>query len=220
MGGWIGQGCKADKQKDPFVFISVTFGCLAITLLHSKQRALPAEGKAKIKKRLWRQNQVSVFTDTVDSREWRQGSCGKGKDLKKNDGKKKAGGEKKVWKIISVMHSYFHEAVRWKDERKGVNHGYDLEYCKQEIRAAWNSTSVWTAIEASLAEDLHLNLLGCCVKCKHEQDAKIVNCLSQIFRWNCYCAAGNIPQRLWSTLTWQHQAGDTSLALCRFTTAV
>lgn len=51
MGGWIGQGCKADKQKDPFVFISVTFGCLAITLLHSKQRALPAEGKAKIKKK-------------------------------------------------------------------------------------------------------------------------------------------------------------------------
>lgn len=50
IGGWIGQGCKADKQKDPFVFISVTFGCLAITLLHSKQRALPAEGKAKIKK--------------------------------------------------------------------------------------------------------------------------------------------------------------------------
>lgn len=95
MGGWIGQACKADKQKDPFVFISVTFGCLAITLLHSKQRALPAEGKAKIKKRLWRQKQVSVFTDTVDSREWRQGSCGKGKDLKKNDGEKKSWRRKK-----------------------------------------------------------------------------------------------------------------------------
>lgn len=168
-------GLQSWQTKRPLCFYQCNFWLPGNHPPAFQTESIASWGESENKKKLWWQKQVSVFTDTVDSREWRQGSCGKGKDLKKKEKKKKLEGGKKVWKIISVMHSHFHEAVRWKDERKGVNHGYDVEYCKQEIRAAWNSTSVWTAIEASLAEDLHLNLLGCRVKCKHEQDAKIVN---------------------------------------------
>lgn len=46
MGGWTARDGRADKQKAPSVFISVTFGCSAMALLHAKQRASPAGGRA------------------------------------------------------------------------------------------------------------------------------------------------------------------------------
>lgn len=50
MGGWTAWDGRADKQKAPSVFISVTFGCSVIALLHAKQRASAAEGRAGKKK--------------------------------------------------------------------------------------------------------------------------------------------------------------------------
>lgn len=52
MGGWTAWDGRADKQKAPSVFISVTFGCSMIALLHAKQRASAAEGRAEEKKKL------------------------------------------------------------------------------------------------------------------------------------------------------------------------
>lgn len=51
MGGWTAWDGRADKQKAPSVFISVTFGCSVIALLHAKQRASAAEGRAEKKKK-------------------------------------------------------------------------------------------------------------------------------------------------------------------------
>ena len=62
-GGWTARDGRADKQKAPSVFISVTFGRSApITFPHAKQTASAAEGRAgkkkKKKKKKW-QKQVS-----------------------------------------------------------------------------------------------------------------------------------------------------------------
>lgn len=106
MGGRTARDGRADKQKAPSVFISVTFGRSAIALLHAKQRASAAEGRAEKKKKALTARAsgqalcpMSVFTDTLDRREWEQGcgSCGKGTD-------KKDGGRKKKTKTGVINH--------------------------------------------------------------------------------------------------------------------
>lgn len=94
MGGWTAQDGRADKQKAPSVSISVTFGCSAIALLHAKQSASPAEGRAEKDLTARASGQslcpMSVFTDTFDRRDWEQGFkalCGEATD--KKDGEKK-----------------------------------------------------------------------------------------------------------------------------------
>lgn len=44
MGGQAGRDGGADRQRVPSALISVTLGHPAVTLLHAKQRASPAEG--------------------------------------------------------------------------------------------------------------------------------------------------------------------------------
>lgn len=79
MGWWTAQSGKADKQKAPSAFLSVTFGHSAITLLHIKHRALGAEARAEKspdgKSKCQALCPMSVFTDILDRREWEQG-CG------------------------------------------------------------------------------------------------------------------------------------------------
>lgn len=94
MGWWTAQGGSADKQKAPSVSLSLTFGHSAITVLHTKCRALGAEARAE-KSSDGKTNcqalcLMSVFSDTLDRREWEQGcgSCGKGTDNEHGENKK------------------------------------------------------------------------------------------------------------------------------------
>lgn len=81
MEGWTGRVGRADKQKKkvPSVSISVTFGGPASALLHTKQswrRAVKKKKKALTARASDRAlRPMSLFTDTLDRREWEQG-CG------------------------------------------------------------------------------------------------------------------------------------------------
>lgn len=67
MGGWTARDGRADKQKAPSVFISVTFGCSApIAFLHAKQTASAAEGRAEKKKK--KKEAKKKKCDTLSSR--------------------------------------------------------------------------------------------------------------------------------------------------------
>lgn len=72
-GGWAARKAELTNRKAPSVFISVTLGCLVISLLHAKQSASAAEGGQRGKKegkiaprattRDWRLWQMAVLTD-------------------------------------------------------------------------------------------------------------------------------------------------------------